>query len=961
MNKLFTIVTFFILSSVASFGQGSIKGKVVDVETGETVPGANVLIEGTTTGASTDFDGKFSINNLQEGTYTIVVKFISYNVKVIKGISVKNGQPTIVDVTIEESSTDLGEVVVTATMNKESVNSLLVLQKNSATVSDGISSESIKRTPDRSTSDVIKRVSGASIQDNKFAIIRGMNDRYNAAYINGAPLPSSEADRRAFAFDIFPSNFLDNLVIVKTATPDLPGDFAGGVIQINTKSIPEKSGQSISVGASYNKFSTFNNFKTYDGGKYDWLGIDDGTRALKSDVPTTKEMAAATNDDRAEYAKLMNYSWGIENRKALPSFNFQYSLFNVGTVFGKEAGSVFAVTYNNSFNTSFATRREFEEQTVDIIKTREYNDSIYSNALMTSALWNLSYKLNENNQVSIKNIYSINSEDKVTLRKGLNDAMAENWEKSSVRWFTQNNIYSGQIIGDHLLGASKLRLKWVGAYSDIKRNIPNLRKVVYNKYGSVQDDGQPYFAQIQPNTITTSSAGSMFFSTSKEQIFSAKYDFSYNVDVKKLKNEFKIGGFNQARNREFVARLLGFTQYRKGNLIKFDTDLLSLSEDQLFSSSSMGVTNNASPYNGGLKLSEATTPLDSYNAKSILHAGYIMGDSRYKDKYRLIYGARVESYRQAITNFDAISGSPIVADTTTIDILPSVNAVWSVTEKTNIRLAYYKTVSRPEFRELANFNFYDFITDFAVSGNPNLTRSTIHNYDVRYELFPGAGQLISVTGFYKKIINPIEQVANTGSQIRSITYANVASATNIGAELELRFKLSSLCNTDSFTFLSNTTLFSNVSYIKSKVDVSSLNGATADRSLQGQSPVIVNSGIMYNDLEKLFSVSVSYNFVGKRIFVVGSTDEPDIWENPRHMLDFQITKSFLKGNLELKLNVRDALAQKQIFYQDINGNRKFDATSEAANESAIRTKDTDNVMVSTLFAPTVSLGAAFKF
>lgn len=938
----------------------SIKGQIIDAKTGETLPGALVVIEGMTNGAITDMDGRFAINNIPAGKYKVNFRLMSYKDKSAI-VELVTKEPVIISISLEEGSTDLQEVEVVANVNKETSNTLLIMQKNSASVSDGISAESIKRTPDKSTSDVIKRVSGASIQDNKFAVIRGMNDRYNTAYINGAPLPSSEPDRRAFAFDIFPSNLIDNLIIVKTATPDLPGDFAGGVIQINTKSIPDENRQTFSITGGYNKLTTFHDFKTYEGGKTDWIGIDDGSRAMQKRLPGTKEYAQTTNEEKATYAQQSNNDWALQTKQAKPNLAMQYSIARSKKIFKRDAGLVFGITYSNTNNTSYAERNEFEEQAEEVNKVRGYVDTIFANNVLSSALLNTSYKLNDNNKIHLKNLFSINTDDKVTMRSGINDVPSLKWEKSTVRWFTQNVVYTGQLSGEHLFKNKKLKLTWNGGYSNIVRNVPNMRKMVYNKFTTNQDDSLPYFAQIQQNSVTTSSAGTMFYSKNNEKIYSGKLDVSYPFQIRKIKNELKVGAFSQVRQRSFDARLFGFTQYKKGTKLKFNQDLLLLPEDQIFAGENMGITQYPAPYTGGFKLSEATTPLDSYDAYSFLQAGYIMADSKIKEKFRFIYGARVESYNQKITNYDAISGEPVIRDTVVTDILPSVNAVWSATEKINVRAAYYRTVSRPEFRELANFNFYDFISDFSVAGNPNLQRALIDNYDVRFEYYPSAGQLISVSGFYKEIRNAIEQIASTASQIRSITYTNVPLVTNIGAELEYRVKLGQLLKKDSVRILQNMSLFTNVAFIKSTVHVGNVIGAK-DRPLQGQSPLIINGGVSYNDLPWGFAASVSYNFIGKRIFIVGSVDEPDYWENPRHVIDIQLAKTIWKERIELKLNAKDILAQYVIFYQDINDNGKFDATvGESVGALQSRPLTSDNLMIKTKVAPVYSFSVSLKF
>lgn len=970
MFKKITLTTTLIILAIISNAQtGKIIGKIIDSKTGETLPGATVLIEGTTKGASADFDGNFSLNGLQPGKYTLIASYITYDNKKFVDVVVKENDVTDFNIGLDQSSSQtLNEVVVQAEMNKENTNTLFVMQKNNASVSDGISSESIKKTPDRNTSDVLKRVSGASIQDNKFAIIRGMSDRYNAAYLNGSPLPSSESDRRAFAFDIFPSGILDNLVILKTATPDLPGDFAGGVILIHTKNIPDKNSTSVSISGGYNSLTTFKNFKTYKGGKTDWLGIDDGSRQLPGAIPSTESNAQTkSNNDRVDQAKNINYDWSIQNKMALPNLNIQLTQANIFKLFKKDFGSIVALTYNNNNNTTITDRREFEEQGDFVQKIREFTDTTFSNNILTSLLWNLSYKLNDNNQLGLKNLYSINTDDKVTSRKGISNASdpsSPEWQKSNVRFFTQNNIYTGQLNGDHFIPKGKIKIKWIGGFSDIKRDIPNLRRMVYQKTSASESDSVKYAAVIVPDVVGTTSAGSMFFAKTQEQLYSIKYDISKTIEIKNTKHEIKLGGFNQYRTREFAARLLGFTRYNiprsqtNPKAILFNTDLLLLSENEIFSSQNMGLVDGPGSNDGGFKLTESTTYIDSYKAASALNAGYLMADSRIKDKLRFIYGLRVESYMQTL-NTQNPDFTEKTKDTTVIDFLPSINAVWSINERTNLRGAYYKTVNRPEFRELASFNFYDFVTDYQISGNDSLQRAIINNFDLRFEYYPKKpGQILSASLFYKDINNAIEQIAGNG-QLRSINFSNVPKATNLGLELEYRILLSTIFKSDSSKFLNGTTLFTNFSYIQSSVDVSKLNNVEP-RPLQGQSPIIINAGIQYIDSDYDFGISLSYNYVGKRIVIVGDINEPNIWENPRHVLDLQLSKT-IKNKFEIKLNVRDALAQNIIYYQDINKNGKFDKASLKDNKNFEHTSKTDNIMTNTKLAPTISLSLSYKF
>ncbi len=960
MFKKIILSISLLISTLLTVAQtGKIVGKIIDSKTGETLPGATVLIEGTTKGASADFDGNYVIAGLQPGKYTLIASFITYDNKKFIDVIVKAGDVRDFNIGLDQSnSQNLGEVIIQAEMNKENTNTLIVMQKNNATVSDGISSESIKKTPDRSTSDVIKRISGATIQDNKFAIIRGMSDRYNSAFINGAPLPSSESDKKAFSFDIFPANILDNIIILKTATPDMTGEFAGGVININTKSIPEKNSQSISIGGGYNSQTTFKNFTTYAGGKTDWLGIDDGTRAMPSKYPNPG--FTADKQQQIADARLFNYDWTLQNQKAMPNLNFQYTLANVGKMFKRDIGSIFAITYNNNINTTYTNRRNYNDQgsNYDLVKLTDFKDTTFSKVTLASALWNLSYKINSNHQIGLKNLYSINTEDKVITRTGGTDIVSGIYEQSSVRWFTQNNIYSTQLNGDHYIEKSKIKIKWVAGYSDIKREIPNLRRMTRAK--SSPEDSIPYIAVIPTQGVSPSSCGSMLFQKTLESMKSMRYDISRAYTIGKSKHEVQIGGSHIYREREFAARLLGYNFYTYGSQVFANDSLRYLNDANIFNSSNIGIVNGPGRRDGGFLVVESTTPTDKYTASSMLNAGYIMNDSRFfENKLRFIYGARVESYNQKITT--VVNGVYGTADTTVVDILPSINFVYGITEKINLRLAYFKTVARPEFRELAPFQFLDFTTNYTGSGNPNLKRSSIDNYDIRAEWYPGTGQIVSISGFYKKITNAIEQVLDpsvTASGGFATTYANASLAQNIGGELEYRFKLSTIFKNDSSNFLSNTTLFSNFAYIQSKIDNTNTNGGDV-RPLQGQSPYIINAGIQYLDPEKNWGVSVSYNLIGRRIVIVGGTNNPSIWENPRNVLDFQFSKTF-KKKYELKLNLRDALAQNQIRYQDVNNNGKLDKGSEFENQNLTHSHQYDNIFMNTKVAPTLSFSFSYK-
>lgn len=942
MQKYLAIISFLFLTIISSGQTGRISGMIVDSKTGETLPGATILVEGTTRGASADFDGKFSINNVPAGKVTLVVSYISYTSKKIGGVTVNANDVTDVNVQLEPSSSqDLGEVEVVVTLNKENNTALVLQQKNNASVSDGVSAETIRRTPDRNTSDVLKRVSGASIQDNKFAIVRGLNERYNAAYLNGAPLPSTESDRKAFSFDLFPSNMLDNLVITKTARPDMPGEFAGGIIEINTKNIPEKNFVTVSAGGGYHGISTGKERLYYNGGKTDWIGLDDGTRALSDKVPSYEEFPNDVNIQGKLAQDVPTSDWGIYKKTFAPNSSFQAS---AGWNFKRKEKDFFGIlgslSYNNS-NTFYSTERlsylsgSPNDEKDPLILDKEYLDKTYQTQKLIGGLLNLSCKLNENNSISLKNLYSIASDDRVIERTGTTTPLEKNplLVKSTALWFTQNNALTSQLIGEHYIPKAKIKINWNGNYAKVKRNIPNLRRHTYTRLSFLEDKNTdpsepPFYdpndtiwkAEIgTTNSSSNDYSGVQMWSTLDESIYNGKLDIGHNYKINKdLTLESKVGGFYQLRDRSFDFRQLTYSQYGGfGSTTTFSTPLLYLPADQIFNSQNMGVltpSTNSSPQIGGFKLVESTLPQSGYKAGSNLTAGYAMVDVKYHSYLRLVTGARVEKYRQTLEYYDdlyLINKKTISLDTIVTDILPSVNLIVSPTDKINIRGSYSKTINRPEFRELAPFLFYDFNTQFSLNGDPKLKRALIDNYDLRFEWYPGAGQLISVSGFYKKFENPIE--LSKAQNNTALIYKNVPSAFCQGIELEYRVNIGKFHKKDSSLFgrfLDNLTLFSNLAIIQSKIDRTNTE-SIYDRPMQGQSPYLFNGGLSYIDTKYNYSFSALVNRVGQRIYIVGNDQFEEVWEMPRTVVDFQVTKSFLKNRLDLRLNVKDLFANNQ--------------------------------------------------
>lgn len=950
---------FFIknIHSQSAIEQAAINGKVTDAITNEALFGTKIIVQGISKGAIVDADGKYTIEGLTAGRYTLEIRSQGYNNLLLTDVIVKATEKRTLDIKMEKIVTEYGPVTVVAKVNRESTTELLRMQKNSASVVDGINAETFKKTPDTKAADVLKRITGASIQDNKFLVIRGLSDRYNFALLNGAPLPSTESDKKAFSFDIFPSNMLDNLLIMKTATPDLPGEFAGGVLDINTVEPKDINYQSIQLSAGFNTISTFRNFKNSTDSNLDFLGLGATDRIIPEGIPSTLEFASTLDAEKGRLAQKMVFNWTPKQMLALPNTSLQYALGRTYklTNSDRSIGFSFAYSYMSNFNYSTNIRRDFEGDTdptgnnavIDpnnVIKRMELVDSMFSQSVLNSGMFNIKFVLGPKSNIQFKNLYSISSDDKVSVRNGVRelDNDPHQFEKATNFWYTQNNLYSGQLIGKHSF--EKFKINWNGGYSNVSRVIPNQRRIVYRKNAlDVNDSTEQFIAVMQNNGTNPICAGNMFWSTSMESIYSIKYDIALPFEFSILKNELKLGGLQQYRMRDFTARNLGFSKYAPAGGGGFDGQLLLSSESDIFAAENLGLMSNGM---GGFKLDEATNVDDSYQAAAFLNAGFASLDSKIGDKIRVVGGVRLESYNQVFEYIEFGSNKAMRIDSTVIDLLPSVNLIYSLNKKMNLRASVYKTVSRPEFRELAPFAFYNFILDNIISGNPKLKRAVITNFDLRYEYFPGKGQIISVSGFYKDFRDPIELITRTGtSGAPELYYTNIPKVTNYGAEVEWRMNLGFIAKQDEHPLWSNLTLYANASIIRSKVDLNTIIGSGIDRPLQGQSPYIANAGLYYakND----FSVSCSYNIVGQRIYIIGNIQEPNVWENGRHVIDFQFAKTF-NEKFEVKLNVRDLLAQKLIFFQDLDNDRKYNA-------------EADNTWQEISFGQTVSIALKYNF
>jgi len=905
VKRLLILIGFIAIATISQAQKAKLTGKITSSKN-EALASVSLTLQSDKTQVSkTDIEGRYSFTIDVAKNYTLVLTYVGYKNKTVQDIKATTAaEDLVVDVVLEEANSKLADVTVSAnrSSNKGATdNALISFQKNTNTVASVISAETIKRSPDRNTAEILKRTPGASIQEGKYIIVRGLADRYNQAMLNGILLTSTEPDRKTFSFDLFPSQIIDNIIINKAFVPELPGEWAGGLIQVNTKDVPSKNFFNVQLGTSANSLTTGKDFFKDKGGKTDWLGIDDGTRALPIGYTTKSNFDTLSIGAKTALGKTMSNNWAPVQTTAKPNINMQMNGGFAGTLWGKKIGGMIGISYANAYRFQDNTNNQNQLSNTGFSSYVALNDKKYINDINMGAITGLSIFLNPLNKISYKAIVNVKTSNAYTQRSGTVYDRQE-LVKGNEFVFGQNVFFTNQLNGEHSL-SSKLKFNWYGAFNILDSYSPDQRRILYTKSLNGSD---PYTLSIS-NTLSQQS-GSRVYQTLSDYTYTAGGDLTFKINQK---NTIKAGYMGQVKDRLYDAQLFAIF------LPKDNAALRLLDASNAFVADNFGTgTNNKFAFNS------IQNRNFRYLANTILNAGYVQFDNKFSEGLRVVWGLRVE-------NFDQLVGSvkkwdPRHTYSKVTDYLPGVNATIKVGDKSNLRITGSQTVIRPELRELSSLSIYDFELNASVSGNPRLKRTKITNTDLRYELYPAAGEMFTVGVFYKNFENPIESIYQEGSGGSSLfTFQNAAKATAFGLEAEARKKLSK-----------RFTLQANGSYINSKVEDANIG---VSRSLQGQSPYLINAGLLYDVTEKGLNMTALINQVGKRIYLVGDLQagaaSPDVYENPRALIDFQISKKFSNNKAEIKFTVADILNQRQIFYQNNTSNTDYNSAIDATRFS----------------------------
>ena len=912
MNKLKLITGLIIIvfsASLQLYGQtGSIAGTIVDKANSESLIGATIVIDGTTIGTTSDIEGNFTLKSIKPGRYNLKISYISYNTKVIENVKVEPRKTTRISAELETNLQALTDVNITAVRKTNTEISMISDIKATPFVATGISGQQISKTLDKDASEVVRRVPGITIMDDRFLVVRGLSQRYNNVWLNNSATPSAEADVKAFSFDIIPSSMIDNIMIFKSPAAELPADFAGGFVKIATKNMPDKNSMVLSYNTGINEGTTFGEFYKYDGSKTDFLGFDDGTRALPKDMPAhLNQYESATNPAVREkitaLGREMTKNWLAEKSNAFPDQKLLVGINRKFKISNHDFGNTTALTYsltNNSDNINIDDYSIYDFGNDKPSYLNEFTDKSYTESARISLMHNWSFFLGKRSKIEFRNLFNQAGFTRTTTRDGREWYNDGRYIKSEEMRYLSRTIYSGQLAGYHTLDKTgDLKVDWLMGYSLSVKNEPDTKRY---RYIQSQQDSSVYMLLFS-DQADLSSMSRMWIHLNENAI-SGSLNLNYKMNISGFRPELKAGFYFENKDRKFVARNFGYA--RGSSESTFGKTTLPI--DQIFTDGNINLTD-------GIKLMEVTSLSDSYTASNLQIAGYLSARFPITSKLNLYSGIRIEKNRQTLSSYKQGSTIKIDVDRDTINIFPSANLTYNFTDKSLFRLAYGMTVNRPEFREIAPFYYVDFEMSAGIYGAPDIKQAYIHNFDIRYEYYPSNGETFNVGVFYKHFSDPIEQVI-LGNSPTQYSYENVKSAYSAGVEAEARKSLGFIKGLNNFS------LVMNASFINSKVRFAP-GSLSRNRPLEGQSPFIINTGLFYQNDDKGLMFSILYNVIGKRIAAVGRPspnsweDIPDIYEMPRNLIDLTFSKMIGK-RIEIKGGIKDLLNEKVEYLQKVN-------------------------------------------
>ncbi len=900
-----TLLSLLFLLPFTAFAQstGSISGVVIDAENKEAVIGAYVLIKDLGIGGVTDIDGHYTIRNVPVGKHIVTVSYVGYNTITLTDVTITQGQRYTLNLMLEKGNAQLDEVTIVAYRQSSTVESVINEMRRVPQVAVGVSSQQMSRSQDNNAAQVMRRVPGITIVENRFVMIRGLSERYNNVMINNVSAPSTEVDKRTFSFDLISSGSLDKMLIFKSGTPDLPGDFAGGVIKLYTVNDVEKSFVKVNFGLGYRYGTTGKDYYQSQGSPTDFLGFDNGFRRLPSNFPSSNTLQNSPRNSpiRIDAAHSLSNNFVPEKHTSWADQSMGITFGNTRKFGGKELSNITAIGYSTgyqSFNREFKRYFEWTDESQDILQRFAYQDRNYQKDNKINLMSNWKLQINPTNSIQFKNLFNQIGENETIIREGADYIQRPGDDlRNYLLGYRSRSIYTGQLEGIHN------NLRWVVGGSYLNEDEPDLRRF---RTFRPQVGSETYMMQMPPS--------SNLFDTGR--YYGQLHEYSLNHGLDYTYRAIKAGYVVDWRDRSFNSRYMSYLYPGFFNPDVRET-LIRLPLNEIFSEENVKNVD-------GFVLEEGTRPIDSYTASTLTSAGYVSAQIPL-NSLTVIGGVRLEHNLMSMDSQDDFQ--MLSVRNPMLSLLPFLNTTYQASERTQIRMAYGRTVNRPEFRELAPFVFYDYKLDGGRVGNPGLRNATIDNLDLRFERYPRLGESITVGVFYKFFNNPIENKTIVSTETPFFGYVNADYATSYGLEVEVRKSLQGFTNSQ---FLDRFSVNMNASLIHTQVNLGGIAEAESQvRALQGQSPYILNAALYYENVRGGLSGNLAYNVVGPRIYSVGDVLYPTIYEMPRHSLDLTVTQK-LARNVSAKVGITDILNSPYRFYQDSDRNTKIDLNRDHA-------------------------------
>lgn len=919
---------FFYLFNFISFSQNRISGVVYDSNSKESIIGANVVVysnQEIVKGTTTNVEGEFNFN-LTQGNYVFEISFIGYSNFKTEKIFV-NKSFVLDDIFLSESSLFLDDVTVKTKQNLNNETSLITLKNKSINSLDAVSSQSISKSGDGNVASAIKRVSGVSIQDGKYVFVRGLGDRYSKTVLNGLDIPNLDPDKNTVQMDIFPTSVIDNIVVFKSFTPNFPADFSGGLVNITTKSIPDKKTLNFSFSFGFNSATMNDDYLTHEGGKFDFIGFDDGTRNL----PLSNPFSGANipygiqiySPGDSNYETIMNNTrsfnsnMGVINSKPIPNLSFSFFGSNYKKFdSGKKIGYYSGVTFKNSNSfTEDYTQNSLEENPdssiLDLDLTREQYGDVGKNSVLLSAISGLVFDTdNSNYKLNILAIRNTIQQSGFFYQRNI-ESNANYLKKESID-YSEKSILNFFIEGKHLLN-KHLNLNWSISPTFSKIADKDVRETAYEM---IDIDGVVPLDEIKPDysnyMIDASNAGvpSRMWRDLDEFNLISKYDISYSHKINSLNAKLIMGSLFSYKNRDF-------------QILRYLLQPVSLSSSDFTGNPNEILTNLLYDGQTGFYASGEFQPSNSFQGSQTNIATYFLEEIEFSTLFKLIAGARLENYTQYYTGQSQTSNETtgegiydndkVLSD---LSFFPSLTFIYNLDEKTKIRSSYSLTTARPSFKEKSGAQILDVLSGITFNGNLDLEVTDITNFDTRIDRFFEKNQIISLSAFYKKMKNPIE-LTRYSSDDDNVQPINTPYGKVFGLEFEIRKALDFIFD-GLFVNMNNSLIYSEVE-ITGDEESSVLNSLrdgeefSPIRQMQGQAPFILNLSLSY--IKDKFDVGLFYNVEGEKLSIVGINRRPNIYSSPFHSINLNFS-TYLNNDKSLKLSLlsKNLLNQKREFY-----------------------------------------------